>query len=118
MLLDPPHARLELADDHAVADDGGVVVDHRAAESNNLFAKLLTGRHEIGRDVGAKGPQVRLRRHIRANLANIRPGIADVRPDIAEFGAHLAQKLEDEARGLFRHPAILTSSPTCVSLPS
>ena len=32
-----------------------------------------------------------------------------VRPDIAELGAHLAQKLENEAFGLFGHGAILAA---------
>ena len=53
MLLDPADTRLELADDHAVADDRRVVVDHRAAKSDNLLAELLTGGQEIGGDVGA-----------------------------------------------------------------
>ena len=39
MLLDPAHARLKLAD-HAVANDRGVVVDHRATKSHNLLVKL------------------------------------------------------------------------------
>jgi hypothetical protein len=43
MLLDPADARLEVADQDPVPDDRGVVVDHRAAQSNNLFAELLTG---------------------------------------------------------------------------
>jgi hypothetical protein len=38
MLLDPAHARLELADDHAVANDRSVIVDHRTAKSHDLFA--------------------------------------------------------------------------------
>ena len=53
MLLDPAHARLELADDHVMPDDGGVVVDHRAAQSDNLFAELLTGGQKIGGDVSS-----------------------------------------------------------------
>jgi hypothetical protein len=42
----------------AMADDGGVVVDHRAAKSDDLLAELLSGRHDISRDVGAKRVQV------------------------------------------------------------
>ena len=53
MLFDPAHARLKLADDHAVTDDRGVVVDHRAAKADNLFADILTGRQDIGGDIGA-----------------------------------------------------------------
>jgi hypothetical protein len=49
VLLDPTHARLKLADDHAVTDDRGVVVDHRAAEANDLFAEFLAGCQELRR---------------------------------------------------------------------
>jgi hypothetical protein len=103
MLLDPADTRLELADDHAMADDGRMVVDHRAAKSDNLLAELPTGgqhiggdvsakRVHVGGDVGTKGLQIRLRRHLCPNLT-------DVRPDVPELRAHLAQKLKDEARG-------------------
>ena len=53
MLLDPADTRLELADDHAMADDGRMVVDHRPAKSDNLLAELLAGGQEIGGDVGS-----------------------------------------------------------------
>ena len=43
MLLDPAHARLEFADQNAVADDRGMVLDHRAAEAHYLFAEFLAG---------------------------------------------------------------------------
>ena len=43
MLLDAAHAGFEFADEDAVADDRGMVFDHRAAESDDLFAELLAG---------------------------------------------------------------------------
>ena len=42
MLLDPADTRLEVADQDPVPDDRGVVVDHRAAKSDDLFAELVT----------------------------------------------------------------------------
>ena len=60
MLLDPAHPRLKLADQHAMADDGSVVFDDRAAESHDLIAKLLSGRQDIGRDIGPQRVHVRL----------------------------------------------------------
>jgi hypothetical protein len=45
MLLD---TRLALADDDAVADDRGMVVDHRAAKPHDLLAEFLAGRENIG----------------------------------------------------------------------
>jgi hypothetical protein len=41
VLLDSTNARLKLADDHAVTDDRDMIVDHRAAEANDLFAEFL-----------------------------------------------------------------------------
>jgi hypothetical protein len=48
MLLDPADTGLELADDHAVSNDRDVIVDHCAAQSDNLFAELLTVRQHVG----------------------------------------------------------------------
>src|SRR5579863_10228478 len=106
--------RVELADEHPVADDGGVVFNHRAAEPHDLLADLLAGREEVGGDNGPQGVHVGLRGEVRANLADVRPDIADVRPNIAEFGAHLAQDLQNEALR-FAHRAILAASRSPVS---
>ena len=59
-------------------------------------------------EVGPQRIQVGLRRKFRADLT-------DVGPSVAELRAHLAQKLENEAFGLFGHGAILAASPTAVS---
>jgi hypothetical protein len=73
-----------------------------------MSAAGAKGMH-VGGEIGVKHADVRLRRHVR-------PSVADVRPHIAEFGAHLAQKLEDEARGFFGRRVILTPSVTGDSL--
>ena len=61
MLLDAAHARFELADQVAVAGDGGVVFDHRATQALDLLAQFLGQRQNIGRYVCAQlmhfGPQ-------------------------------------------------------------
>jgi hypothetical protein len=84
VLLDPAHARLELADQNAMADDRGMVFDYRAAQPDDLLAQLLAGRKEIGgdigaqrmevgSDIGAERVQVGFRRMVCANLADVRP---------------------------------------------
>jgi hypothetical protein len=52
----------------------------------------------------------------RTDARDIRPNLVNVGSDIAEFRAHLAQKLKDQAGGLFGHRVILTPSPTGVSI--
>ena len=59
-------------------------------------------------EVGPEQIQVGLRRKFRTHLAN-------VGADVAKLRAHLAQKLENEAFGLFGHGAILAASPAAVS---
>jgi hypothetical protein len=61
-------------------------------------------------EVGPEQIQVGLRRKFRTHLAN-------VGADVAKLRAHLAQKLENEAFGLF-HGAILAASPAAVSVSS
>jgi hypothetical protein len=77
MLLDAPHARLKLADQNAVADDGGMVFDHRATQSDDLFAELLAGREEVGRDIGPEavhvGGDIEFRSDFVAKSARIWP---------------------------------------------
>ena len=41
VLLDAAEAGLELADEDAVADDRGMILDHGAAEPDDLLAELL-----------------------------------------------------------------------------
>src|SRR5262249_38937055 len=99
-LLDPTHARLELADEHAMTDDGGVVFDHGPPEPDDLIGELL-----------AHG------QHVRSYLNDFGTQVGDLRPYRfqvslgCELGAHLGQKLEYEAGGLFRHWSILAASP-------
>ena len=39
--LDAPQARIEIADHAAVADDGRVILKHRAAQAGDLITKIL-----------------------------------------------------------------------------
>lgn len=48
MLFDPAKARLELADQDAVANNDRMIFDHRAPEAHNLIAELLAGRIDLG----------------------------------------------------------------------
>ena len=41
MLLDAPEPFFEVADNEAVADDGGVILDDRAAQPGDLLASFL-----------------------------------------------------------------------------
>ena len=69
MLLDAAQARVEIADQHAVADDGCVVVDDRAAQADDLLGQLLAVDKEVGGDVGAERMEVGLPEQIRAKVA-------------------------------------------------
>ena len=90
MQLDPAHARVEVADEHAMADDRGVIVDHGAAQADDLVAQLLPHRQQIGGDVGAKEEQVRVQRarsgkpmhrgqHLRVGFRSLHGGYHQVR---------------------------------------
>ena len=43
MLLDAAQSGLKVADDDAVSDHSGMVLDHRAAQADDLLGKLLAG---------------------------------------------------------------------------
>ena len=96
VLLDAAHARFELADQDAVAEDGGVIFDDRAAQAHDLLAQLLAGRQDIGRDVCAQRMHFGFRRPLpptrpcwpvpRANLRATPRGRSWSRPRRA-FGA-------------------------------
>ncbi len=101
MQLDPPHARVGIADEHAMADDGSVIVDHGAPQPDDPVAQLFAPGQQIGSDVGAQRMhvgfqfrsqrlQIRLRREVCAHLA-------ELAVHLAEFRAHLAQHPENQA---------------------
>jgi hypothetical protein len=47
MLLDPPHALFEFADDHAMADDSGALLDDGPSEPYDLLTRLLLHRQHV-----------------------------------------------------------------------
>lgn len=50
-------------------DDGCVVVDHHAAEADDLLAEFLTRGQDVGRDVGAeRGPETSVRTDSKSSL--------------------------------------------------
>jgi hypothetical protein len=116
MLLDPADTRLEVADQDAVPD--GRVVDYRAAKSDDLFAELVTV-VRISAATSARSVcmlDLMSATSERTDSKSVLVAISDrTSPSSAR---HLAQKLEDQAGGLFGHWPIITPSPTGVSLPS
>jgi S-(hydroxymethyl)glutathione dehydrogenase/alcohol dehydrogenase len=99
MLLDAAQARLELADQHAVAEDGGVILDHRAPQPDDLLVRLPAERDKIHRDVGAKRMDLGLQ--VGAKRADFRlQTIFDAR----DVGANIAQKFKNQALRLPAQP--------------
>ena len=62
MLLDPTHARFEVADQDPMADDDRMIFDHRAAQAVDLLAELLARRLVLG-----VGPRLH-RREVRGDV--------------------------------------------------
>ena len=58
MLLDPAHARFEIADEHAVTDDRGVKSTTARLKPDDLVGQFLARREQVGGDVGAQGADV------------------------------------------------------------
>ena len=66
MQLDAAQARVEIADQHAMADHRCVVVDDGAAQADDLLGQLLAHDNQVRCDVGAEGI------HVGPDLVNFR----------------------------------------------
>jgi hypothetical protein len=109
MLLDAAHARLELADQHAVAEHGGVIFDHRPAQPDDLFARFPSNRV----DPGVHGDEIR--RNVGAERTDFRlQSIFDAR----DVGADVAQQFEHKVfrRWTQRNSPPSRPSAKCASL--
>ncbi len=94
MLLDATQARLQLADENAMADDGGVVFDHGPTQPDDLLPGLLVlcrlpsvHRQQVGGNIGAQRMEVALQ----------------LRTHVAHFRTHVAKQLQDQVVGLGVH---------------
>ena len=91
VLFHAAQVRLEFADQHSVAEDRGMILDHRPAEPGDLLACVLADRidpgvdgDEVRPDVGAERMHVRLR-HL------------DLAVHARNVGANVSQEFKDEA---------------------
>ena len=104
MLFDPPRARFEFADQHAMAHDGGMIFDDGAAKADDLLAgglilgvELGVQQDEIRSDVGAKAVQVCAQIEIVGFQFRLRTG---------DVGADPPQQLKNEVFGFLGHGCI------------
>src|SRR6185437_2721141 len=99
MALDAADPRLELADQNPVPQHGGVISNHRAAQSGDLLSHLLAERDEIRRDVGAQ--RLDLRAQFSLCRVNYR---VDFAVDARDVGANVAQEFENQTFRLLAQP--------------
>ncbi len=115
VLLDTAQPRLELADDDATPDDGGVVFDERAAQPDDLLAEVLARVlvfgglprfhcQQVGGDIRAEGV------HLRSDVGDVGLG-RHVGAYLRHVGAHVAQQLQDEVFRSRAHRCNLSPFP-------
>ena len=102
MLLQPANPFLEFADDQAVPDDGGMILDHRPAKADDLFAGVLLHCQHVRGDIRPQGMEIGFGRHFRFQRLHFALDIADVR-------AQAAQMLDDDMFRLLGHQNFLRS---------
>ena len=95
MALDAADARFELAYEHAVAEDGGVIFDHGPAQPGDLLAHLLAHRDKIRSHIGAQRLDLGLQIHSYR---------LDLRVHPRDIGANISQKFENKAFRLRAQP--------------
>ena len=112
MLFQSAHPFLEFADDQAVPDDGGMILDHRPAKADDLLAGVLLHRQHVGGDVRPQGMEIGLGRHLPALGLHFRFQRLHFALDIADVFAQAAQMLDDDIFRLLGHEDSLKSQET------
>jgi hypothetical protein len=88
----------EFADEHSVAEDRGMILDHRPADPSDLLARVLADRI----DPGADGDEVR--RDVGAERMHVRLHCLDFAVHARNVGANVAQEFKDEASRRLAQP--------------
>jgi hypothetical protein len=105
MLLHPAHPRLEVADQTAMAEHGGMIFDDRPPQPDDLLARLLAQRLHLGVDADEIG-----RRICAQNV--------DFLVHARDIGPNPLQRFKDEVCGLLAQPSLHCSVIKMAQSPS